>query len=73
MRKGGDGPEAAEVRIALRARGIGAVVSVSAIAKDEGEVLGLIRTLPPAGLGVPRAAIRLAGSGGTAPCATSAP
>jgi hypothetical protein len=59
-RKGGDGPDAAEVRVALRSRGIGATASASAIEKDESAVLGLIRKLSPAGLGVPRAAIRLA-------------
>ena len=56
--KGGDGPEAAEVRVALRSRGIGADASGSA--KDEGEALGLIRKPLPVGFGVPRAAIRLA-------------
>lgn len=60
VRKGGDGPEAAEVRVALRSRGIGAGGSASAIAKDEGEVLGLIRKSSPVGLGVSRAAIRIA-------------
>jgi REase_DpnII-MboI len=60
-RKGGGGSaEAAEVRVALRSRGIGAGVSASTIAKDEGEALGLIRTSSPTGLGVSRAAIRLA-------------
>jgi hypothetical protein len=60
VRKGGDGPEAAEVRLALRSRGIGADLSASARARDEGEVLALIRKSSPVGLGVPRAAIRLA-------------
>jgi hypothetical protein len=58
VRKGGDGPEAAEVRLALRSHGIGATASVSAV--DEGEVLALIRKPLPVGFGVPRAAIRLA-------------
>jgi hypothetical protein len=56
--KGGDGPEAAEVRVALQSRGIGAEASGSA--KDEGEALRLIRKPLPVNLGVPRAAIRLA-------------
>jgi hypothetical protein len=60
VRKGSDGPEAAEVRVALRSRGIGTDGLASAIAKDEVDVLGLIRTLSPVGLGVPHAAIRLA-------------
>jgi hypothetical protein len=60
VRKGGDGPEAAKVRVALRSRGIGAGVSASTIAKDEGDALGLIRKSSPTGLGVYRAAIRLA-------------
>lgn len=60
VRKGGDGPEAAEVRVTLRSRGIGAGDSASAIAKDEGEVLGLIRKSSPVGLGVARASIRVA-------------
>jgi hypothetical protein len=55
-----DGPEAAEVRVALRSRGIGADVSASASAGDEMEVLNLIRRSLPVGFGVPRAAIRLA-------------
>jgi hypothetical protein len=59
-RKGNDGPEAAEVRVALRSRGIGADVLASTNAKDEGEVLGLIRKLSPVGIGVPHASIRLA-------------
>ena len=59
-RKGGDGPEAAEIRVALRSRGIGASVSASASAGDESEVLALIRKPLPVGFGVPRAAIRLA-------------
>jgi hypothetical protein len=58
--KVGDGPEAAEVRVALRSRGIGSDVSTSASAGDEGDVLALIRKPLSVGLGVPRAAIRLA-------------
>lgn len=59
-RKCGDGPEAAEVRLALRSRGIGTDVLASASARDEGDVLALIRKPLPMGFGVPRAAIRLA-------------
>jgi len=58
--KGGDGHDAAEVRVALRSRGISSEEAASASEKDETEVLGLIRKLSPVGLGVPRAAIRLA-------------
>jgi hypothetical protein len=60
VRKAGDGPEAAEVRLALRSRGIGVDMSASASARDEGEVLALIRKPLPVGFGVPRAAVRLA-------------
>ena len=55
-----DGPEATEVRVALRSRGIGANVEASAIAEEEDKVLGLIRRPLPVGFGVTRAAIRLA-------------
>ena len=58
VRKGDDGPEAAEVRVALRSRGMGTDASGSA--QDEGDVLALLRKLSPVGLGVPRVAIRLA-------------
>lgn len=58
VRKGGYGPDAAEVRVALRSRGIGAGTPGSAT--DEEVVLGLIRKSSSMGLGVPRAAIRLA-------------
>jgi hypothetical protein len=58
--KGGDGPEAAEVRVALRSRGIGTDLSDSANFGDEGAALALIRKPLPVGFGVPRAAIRLA-------------
>jgi REase_DpnII-MboI len=58
VQKGGDGSEAAEVRLALRSRGIGA--SASGSAGDEGEVLAQLRKPLPVGFGVSRAAIRLA-------------
>jgi REase_DpnII-MboI len=59
-RKGSDGPEAAEVRVALRSRGIGVELSAGATSKDEGDTLGLIRNPSPVGLGVYRGTIRLA-------------
>lgn len=55
-----DGPEAAEVRVALRSRGIGLDVTASASAGDEAEVLSLICKPLPVRIGVARAAIRLA-------------
>ncbi len=59
-RKGGDGPEAAEVRVALRSKGIAAGDSASVIETDERAVLGFIRKQSATGIGVPRAVIRLA-------------
>src|SRR5439155_5132466 len=58
--KGNDGPEAAEVRVALRSRGIGTNASAATIEQDEAEALGLIRKQHSVGLGVSRASIRLA-------------
>jgi len=60
VRKAIDGSDAAEVRVGLRSRGIGNDASASSTEKDEGEVLSLVRKMSPAGIGVPRAAIRLA-------------
>jgi hypothetical protein len=59
-RKGGDGPEAAEVRVALRSKGFELVDLASPIEEDERQALDVIRTESPVNLGVPRAAIRLA-------------
>jgi hypothetical protein len=59
-RKVGDCLEAAEVRAALRSRGIGADDLVSVMEADEREVLGVIRKQSASGIGVPRAVIRLA-------------
>jgi hypothetical protein len=58
--KADDGPEAAEVRVALRSKGIGANASATTIEKEEAEALGLIRTQSSVGIGASRAAIRLA-------------
>ena len=57
VRKGSDGPEAAEVRVALRSCGIG---TGSPTEKDEIDAIGLICTSSPVGLGASHAAIRLA-------------
>ncbi len=59
-RKGSDGPEAAEVRVALRSKGIAAGDPTSVIEADERVVLGVIRKQSATGIGVPRAAICLA-------------
>ena len=59
-RKGGDGPEAAEVRVALRSKGFELADLASSIEEDERQALDVIRTESPVNLGVPRAAIRLA-------------
>ncbi len=59
VRKGGDDPDAAVVRVALRSRGVGGVPA-PVTDKDEGEALNLIRKQSPVGLGVPRAVLRLA-------------
>lgn len=59
-RKAGECPEAAEVRVALRSRSIGAGDPAAVIEADESEVLGIIRKQSPAGFSAPRAAIRLA-------------
>lgn len=59
-RNGGEGPGAAEVRVALRSVGFGANDPATSIEADEREVLDIVRSESPAGLGVPRAAIRLA-------------
>ncbi len=58
-RKLGDGPEAAEVRVALRAKGIGTDRSATSVEMDEQDVLAAIRK-GSAGIGVARAAVRLA-------------
>jgi hypothetical protein len=58
--KAHDSPEAAEVRVALRSKGIGAGLAATTIEKDEVDALGSIRNQPSVGLGVARAAIRLA-------------
>ncbi len=59
-RNGGEGPEAAEVRVALRSKGFGSSDAASSIEGDERQVLDILRTGSPANLGIPRAAIRLA-------------
>lgn len=58
--KANDGPEAAEVRVALRSKGIGINASAPTVEQDETEALGLIRNQSSVGLGVSLAAIRLA-------------
>ncbi len=59
-RNGGDGPEAAEVRVALRSKGFEPPPLTPSPEGDERVVLDVIRTGSSANLGVPRAAIRLA-------------
>ncbi len=59
-RKGGDGPEAAEVRVALRSKGFEVADLASSIEQDERQALDVIRTESPVNLDVPRVAIRLA-------------
>jgi hypothetical protein len=59
-RKGSNGPEAAEIRVALRSKGIAAGDPASVIEADEHAVLGVIRKQSATGIGVPRAVIRLA-------------
>lgn len=58
-RKLGDGPDAADVRVALRAKGAGTGGSAASLEQDEQDVLAVIRK-GSTGLGVLRAALRLA-------------
>ncbi len=60
QRKCGDGPEAAEVRVALRSRGFEAAELGCSMEEDERQVIDVIRAESSLCLGVPRAAIRLA-------------
>ncbi len=59
-RKGNDCSEGAEVRVALRSKGIAVRAPASVIEADERVVLGVIRKQSATGIGVPRAIMRLA-------------
>jgi hypothetical protein len=58
--KTSEGAEGAEVRVSLRSKGFGSHADAAGIANDEVAALSYIVTCPSSGLGMSRAAIRLA-------------